>query len=124
MTRSEILKLAAKIELAGAELLGTRVAIIRDETPDYFEKDGQRTKIVMPDTSKKIEAPPRGTVIAVGRDIRNMKDPVDIQIGDRVTFVVWNASEERVDVSGMEDVKMVVVHISDVKWRWRPKEKK
>src|ERR1700752_2905782 len=54
--------------------------------------------IIIPDTAK--EKPSQGEVIAVGpggRDETGKLIPIDIQVGDRVLFGKWSATELKID---------------------------
>ncbi len=54
--------------------------------------------IIIPDTAK--EKPSQGKVIAVGpgaRDENGERQPMDVQVGDRVLFGKWSGTEVKVD---------------------------
>jgi chaperonin GroES len=54
--------------------------------------------IIIPDTAK--EKPSQGKVIAVGpgaRDENGERQPMDVQVGDRILFGKWSGTEVKVD---------------------------
>jgi chaperonin GroES len=54
--------------------------------------------IIIPDTAK--EKPSQGKVIAVGpgaRDENGARQPMDVQVGDRILFGKWSGTEVKVD---------------------------
>jgi len=117
--RAEILKLIDAIAASGSQLVGERVAILQAEAGDTYSLDGRPTKIAIPDTVKKWNAPKRGTVIAVGSGVPLMEERIDIHPGDEVTYVQPNATTQAIIVDGRA-VEHAVIHVLDVYWCWRP----
>ena len=116
MTRDELRKFVALINLRGDVLYGERVAVLRDTVDERITEH-----IIDPNAStrKKLS----GTVVMVGlgiaEDDRNL---AGLQVGDRVTFNKYNTLELGFPTPDGNDVMVDIFHASDIYVGRRPEE--
>ena len=100
---------ATQIAAQGFELLGDKVAIIRDPC------DTRVGLIVLTDETET--RPLRGTLVSIGDGVTTKRE---LNIGDRATFSKYfNVLLELPLVNGKDSVMVEVVHQNDLYFVWR-----